>query len=99
MLDLTLEHATARRTVKELEKDNENYVSGQKQTLNNILNSLAALVKLCRVHIEKEDNRFFYPCMKYFSEQEIEEMQTKFFNFNQTFTDETYKKVVEKLRA
>lgn len=99
MLDLTLEHASARRTVTELEKANENCVYGQKQTLNNILHLLADIVKLYRAHIEKEDNHFFYPCMKYFSAQETKEMQTKFLNFNQNFTDEKYKKAVENLRA
>ena len=73
-----MEHTFARRTVTALEKSNERYVSGQKEALNEVLDSLRTLVKLYPEHIQKEDKHFFYPCMRYFSKQEQKKCKVTF---------------------
>ncbi len=98
MRELILEHAFARRTVTALESAKESYVSGKKEALENIFELMTALVKLYPEHIEKEDNRFFYPCMEYFSEQEQKDMLESFLEFNRDFTDKRYKQIIDQLR-
>ena len=97
MKDLMIEHTFARRTVTALEKEMESYVSGQKEALNEVLDSLRTLVKLYPEHIQKEDKHFFYPCMRYFSKQEQQEMQGNFLEFNRNFTDKKYKQIIVSL--
>jgi hemerythrin-like domain-containing protein len=98
MNELMQEHAVARRTVTALEDAKEKYISGNNEALTDILELLAALVKLYPAHIEKEDKQFFYPSMRYFSEAEKQKMMDKFFAFNQHFTDKNYKRVVGALK-
>ena len=61
MRELILEHATARRTVITLEKQEANYISGNAEALGSILESLITLIELYPRHIEKEDKHFFFP--------------------------------------
>ena len=97
MNELLLEHTFARRTVTALEQAKETYVSGRTEALKDVLELLSSLVKLYPEHIEKEDNHYFYPCMKYFSEQEQQEMLDSFLGFNQDFTDKRYKQIINSL--
>jgi len=97
MTELVMEHAFARRTVKALETAKENYFLGKKEALKELLESLKALVKLYPEHIKKEDTRFFYPCMEYFSEAERQNMMASFLTFNQNFTDKRYKQIIDLL--
>ena len=60
MRELILEHATARRTVTILEKQEANYIGGNAESLGSILESLNTLIELYPRHIEKEDKHFFY---------------------------------------
>ena len=94
MLELTMEHAYARRTVTNLEKLKETYLDGKADALKVILESLKALVELYPAHIEKEDKHFFLPSMKYFTQAEQEEMLNKFVEFNRDFTDQKYRQIV-----
>jgi hemerythrin-like domain-containing protein len=97
MTELVMEHAFARKTVKALETAKENYLLSKKEALKELLESLKALVKLYPEHIKKEDTSFFYPCMKYFSEAERQNMMASFRTFNQNFTDKRYKQIIDLL--
>jgi hemerythrin-like domain-containing protein len=90
-----MEHAYARRTVNNLESFKETYLAGNVDTLKDILQMLNALVELYPAHIEKEDEHFFYPSMKYFSQIEQQDMLAKFVEFDQNFTNQKYEQVVK----
>jgi hemerythrin-like domain-containing protein len=94
MLDLSMEHAYARKTVNNLEKLKESYLAGEADALKEILQLLNTLVELYPKHIEKEDKHFFYPSMEYFTQTEQRAMLTKFIDFNRNFTDKKYQQIV-----
>ena len=98
MRELILEHALARKTVFNLEKQKESYISGNAESLSGILESLNVLIELYPKHIEKEDKHFFYPSMEYFTEKEQEDMLKKFLAYDQDFTDNRYKQIIENLK-
>lgn len=99
MLELIMEHAYARRTVSNLEGLKETYLAGKVDALKDILQLLSVLVELYPTHIEKEDEHFFFPSMKYFSQLEQEEMLNKFIEFNRDFTDKKYQQVIKTLET
>ena len=94
MNELVMEHAFARRTVTELEHANELYVLGKPDAVEKVLELLDTLVHLYPMHIDKEDNNFFFPVMAYFSEHEQKEMLSSFLSFNEDFTDKRYKQLI-----
>ncbi len=97
MQELIMEHATARRTVTRLETLQTRYIGGDFKSLEGILESINTLIELYPTHIENEDKHFFYPVMLYFTEKEQHEMLQKFLEYNQNFTDNRYKQVIEAL--
>ena len=97
ILELTNEHAFARRTVKSLESLKEKYVAGTTETRKDILELLNTLVKLYPQHIQKEDTQFFLPSMKYFTQTEQEDMLDTFIEFDENFTNKRYEKIIEAL--
>lgn len=97
MRELILEHATARRTVANLEKLKASYIGGNAESLGGILESLSTLIALYPRHIEKEEKHFFIPVMQYFTEKEQQEMLQKFQEYDLTFTDNHYKQIIETL--
>jgi hemerythrin-like domain-containing protein len=99
MFDLSMEHAYARKTVRNLERAKEAYLAGVANALNDIAQYLSALVELYPKHIEKEDNHFFIPVMAYFTGEEQDDMLKKFIAFDQDFTNKKYQQIVEELDA
>ncbi len=97
MQELIMEHATARRTVTRLEALKTSYINGDAKALDQILESLNTLIALYPKHIEKEDKHFFYPVMQYFTEEEQQAMLQKFLEYDQNFTDNRYKQIIEAL--
>ncbi len=98
MEELVVEHAFARRTVTALEHANELYVSGKPAAIEEVLEILNTLTRLYPVHIDKEDNHFFFLVMAYFSEQEQKDMLSRFLSFNADFTDKRYKQIILSLK-
>lgn len=99
MLELMMEHAYARKTVNALENAMKTFLAGKPETINDILKLLNALAELYPKHIQKEDQQFFYPAMEYFTQQEQEDMLTKFLEFNRDFTNTKYRKIIETLEG
>jgi hemerythrin-like domain-containing protein len=97
MDELVEEHALARRLTANLVSARGNYMQGSEQALKEIIHYMQELTKLYPGHIEKEDKRFFYPCMEYFSKQEQDNMLRAFYEFDQKMIHEKYQKVVEEL--
>lgn len=99
MRELTEEHMYARKTVGDLIKSKESYVTGNVDSLKDVTGLLKQLVEFYPMHIEKEDKRFFYPCMEYFTEQEKKLMLQEFWEFDRNMIHEKYQKIVGEIEA
>lgn len=97
--ELLREHEIARGEIALLEKANEEYAQGRQQAIKDINAAMVFLEKLYVHHIEKEDQRFFLPCMKYFSQDEWHRMLDEFSEFDQRFMMEYSKQTVEELET
>jgi len=99
MDELVEEHVTARRTVRSLLEAKNRLVKGHIGSLKDIEQLLGQLIELYPAHIEKEDRRFFYPVMDYFSPGERDVMLREFYEFDRNMIHERYGGLVEKIRA
>jgi hemerythrin-like domain-containing protein len=99
MDELVQEHIYARKTVGELVAAKDLYVQGNKDALKDILAKLKALAEFYPKHIEKEDKRFFFPILDYFTKKEQDDMLKEFWEFDRKLIHEKYQKVVEKFEA
>lgn len=98
MDELTEEHVFARKTVGSLNSAKERYLQGETAaSLKDIIGYMEELIRFYPIHIEKEDKRFFYPCMEYFSEEEQDNMLAEFWEFDKKMIHEKYQRLVEEL--
>jgi hemerythrin-like domain-containing protein len=97
MKQLIREHVYARATTRNLEKAKESCVEDNPQSLKDVLKSLKDLAELYPKHIEKEDKKFFYPSMEYFTAQEQEAMLQEFWEFDRKIIHEKYKKALDEM--
>lgn len=97
MNELIEEHTYGRKTVGRLVEAQEHYLKGYSDTLEKIVMCLKELSEFYPRHIEKEDKRFFYPCLEYFSQGEQDEMLQEFWTFDRNMIHEKYRKIVEEL--
>ncbi len=95
MDELMEEHVIARKTVQRLSDANARYLKGQEEASEEINDCLNELADLYPKHIQKEDKRFFYPCMNYFSEEEQAALLQRFHEFDRNMIHEKYRQVVE----
>lgn len=99
MKELLNEHVIARNTVRAIVQAREKYLNGDESSLHDILNGLTDLINLYPRHIEKEDKRFFFPVMSYFTDQEQDKMLDEFWEFDRKMIHEKYQNVMEQLGA
>jgi len=99
MDELMEEHVFARKTVSRLSDAGERYMKGQEAAREEINYCLNELADLYPKHIQKEDKRFFYPCMNYFSQEEQEALLERFHEFDRNMIHEKYRKVVERYES
>jgi hemerythrin-like domain-containing protein/rubredoxin len=97
MDELVQEHIYARKTVQALLDAKNRYNKGDKHALVEVQAHLDELIQLYPAHIEKEDRRFFYPAMEYFTPQEQDVMLQEFYEFDRNMIHEKYGGVVEKI--
>jgi hemerythrin-like domain-containing protein len=97
MDELITEHIYARETADALVEANKKYRKGKSEALDEIQDRLKQLVEFYPNHIEKEDTRFFYPSMEYFSEQELDSMVEEFLRFDANVIHIKYIETVENL--
>ncbi|MFX1530593.1 MAG: hemerythrin domain-containing protein [Promethearchaeota archaeon] len=98
MEELVEEHIWARNTVAKLVDTKNQYLEGNVNLLNDIINLLTELTKFYPKHIEKEDKHFFIQVMKYFTKEEQDKMLQEFWDFDKTLIHEKYEKVIENLQ-
>ena len=95
--ELIDEHALGRKIAGNLADARKRYVQGGPGALKELGEFLSEMVKLYEAHIYKEDNHFFYPCMKYFSQEEQDDMLEEFWEYDQKLIHEKYQSVLEEL--
>ena len=98
MEELVEEHIWARNTVAKLVDTKNQYLKGNIELLNDIINHLTELTEFYPKHIEKEDKHFFIPVMKYFTKEEQYKMLQEFWEFDKTLIHEKYEKVIQNLQ-
>jgi hemerythrin-like domain-containing protein len=99
MEELMNEHVIARTNVRAVLDAREEYLHGNKSSLTPILNGLTNLINLYPQHIEKEDKRFFFPVMSYFTDLEQDKLLSDFWEFDRRMIHEKYQNVMEQLGA
>jgi hemerythrin-like domain-containing protein len=95
--ELIEEHKMGRNAVSKLVDAKLRYMRGEKSALPEILDALRYMSDFYPRHIEKEDRRFFIPCMEYFSAEEKDRMLKEEWEFDKNLIHLIYKaKVAEK---
>jgi len=97
MRELVEEHVYGRKTTATLVEAKERHIQGDSQALASVVSALGDLVEFYPLHIEKEDKRFFIPCMKHFGRQEQDEMLREFWEFDKRLIHEKYAAIVAHL--
>jgi hemerythrin-like domain-containing protein len=98
MEDLLGEHVHGRNMVRKLTDAHERYLAGEEEALPKITAPLQELIEFYPRHIFKEDKEFFYPCMEYFSKQELDRMLDEFWDFDRKLIHEKYERTVKTLK-
>lgn len=94
MNELIEEHAFGRRVLNEMVDANSRYKKGEEGSLSGIASSLKALIDLYPNHIDKEDNHFFLPVMRYFTDKEKDDMLQQEYDFDKSLFHEIYEGLV-----
>ena len=95
MDELVREHIHGRELVRKLVEAKDLHVNGYAEALPHIARELKELVEFYPGHIEKEDKRFFFPCLDYFTHAEQERMLQEFRDFDRNMIHDKYRTVVE----
>jgi hemerythrin-like domain-containing protein len=82
--------------VGKLVEAKERYLKGE-EALQEIIDYLKELAQFYPRHIEKEDKRFFFPILDYFTKEEQDRMLQEFWEFDKNMIHEKYRKLVEVL--
>jgi hemerythrin-like domain-containing protein len=94
MDELIEEHIFGRKLVSKLADAMESYRGSGADALKDIKACLKELIAFYPAHIEKEDKRFFYPCLEYLTKQEQDSMLQEFWEFDREMIHERYQRVV-----
>lgn len=99
MEELQDEHVKARGNVRAIIGAKQAYMDGDDRARETIVSCMNNLVELYPGHIEKEDKRFFFPVMDYFTPEEQRKMLAAFFDFDRKMIHEKYQNVMEGMGA
>jgi hemerythrin-like domain-containing protein len=97
MATLEQDHVLARQTVIKLEQAALNYKKGQQEAVAGIICQMESLAFFYPKHIEREEKKFFLPCMEYFSQPEMTLMLEEFLKLDAALVQEKYKQVYVEL--
>ncbi len=89
MNELIEEHRYARRLVIRLQKEAASQAEEQYENIG-VNDVLKELTEFYPRHIEKEDKRFFYPILEYFTQAELDTMIQEFREFDRRMIHEKY---------
>jgi hemerythrin-like domain-containing protein len=98
MQDLVDEHTIVRKWVGELVDANKKYADGDVSVIGTIADKLSDIIKFYPGHILKEDKIFFINTEKYFTEDELNDMLSGFWEFDRKMIHEKYSKLYESLK-
>jgi hemerythrin-like domain-containing protein len=90
MKEILNKHQHSRNAVTEQEEAKAKYLKGDRGALSGIIMMIRFLVELYPRHIEKEDARFFLPCMEYFNQEEKDAMLAQEYEFDRKLIHQTY---------
>jgi len=93
--ELIEEHRKGREVVSDLVKAKEEYLRGKSGSISQVVRCLRYLVEFYPAHIEKEDRRFFKPCMHYFTQEEKDAMLREEYEFDRNLIHNKYRALVE----
>jgi hemerythrin-like domain-containing protein len=99
MEELVAEHKLGRKMTKELLKAKESALKNKAGALAEVIAGLKALVDFYPRHIEKEDKRFFYPCMEFFDRKQKDAMLAEFWEFDRRLVHEEHENTVSALEG
>lgn len=99
MQELIDEHNFGRRTTSELAEANRGFIEGRPEFLGTVLEKLNILAKHYPIHIAKEDRQFFPAAMRYFTDDEQQNMLAEFWEYDRKLIHEKYRTVVERLEG
>ncbi|MGE5279987.1 MAG: hemerythrin domain-containing protein [Deltaproteobacteria bacterium] len=99
MEQLIREHVYGRQTVAALVDARNGYAGGDGRRLQDIEKEMGKLAAFYPRHIDKEDNRFFFPVMAYFSEKEKEGMLEECLEFDRSMIHAKYTQIVAALEG
>ncbi|MBN1901435.1 hemerythrin domain-containing protein [Candidatus Sumerlaeota bacterium] len=97
MKELIEDHKYGRKTVAELVEAKEKRQEGDAKMVSVIVEKLKALVDFYPEHICKEDDAFFPNTETLFSNVELQNMISEFYDFDKNMIHEKYKLVVDQL--
>jgi hemerythrin-like domain-containing protein len=97
MEELNAEHVQARETTERLVKGKEGYLLEKKGALDTVIASLTWLTEFYPRHIEKEDKRFFFPCLEYFTPAERQDLLVRMADFDRQLIHEKYTGLVSSI--
>jgi hemerythrin-like domain-containing protein len=93
--ELVKDHQWARSQTRELVAATQRYEAGDESAFLTITARLSALTEFYPKHIVKEDQHFFLPVMRYFSQEEKDGMLREGFEFDQSLIHAKYREIVE----
>ena len=94
MNELIEEHKFGRKITGELVNAKNDYVKGNKNSINIIVDKIRVLIDFYPKHIEKEDKHFFIPVMKYFTKEEQDTMLEQGQKFDRKMIHRKYNKLI-----
>ena len=94
MEELVEEHQQGRKTVAEMVEAKEQFMLGNKGMLPVILKCMKFMTDFYPKHIEKEDKKFFLPCMNYFTPEEKDSMLKEGWEYDKNLIHQIYKEKV-----
>jgi hemerythrin-like domain-containing protein len=93
--ELLAEHSLGRDLIERMRQAHQQLTTGGAQAVEQLRQPMQHLMDMYAGHIDKEDNRFFRSVMKYFSEDEQEEMLEAFEEFDRKVMHEKYTELTE----
>jgi len=94
---LTNEHQFARKLTSSMSDANSRYIKGDKMAISIIIECMEHLVDMYPGHIFREDNEFFIPVMRYFTDEELKNMVKAEKEFDKDFQHQKYEIMVSEI--
>jgi len=91
---LVQEHQKRRKRVAKMVEAKALYLKGNKEMLPIIIRCIEFMTDFYPKHIEKEDKRFFLPCIDYFTQEKYDSILKEGWEYDKNLIHEIYKEKV-----